>query len=573
MSGPLSRKGGEVVAPVGLPPQKTVPYLLIHMALLLPILCVYVGFNHANYPYVGSDFAYFLPRLLDSHIFYLKNGLHIQWWTPAFSGGLPAYPNPQQIQFSLPQVLLFWMDPWKAFNLAMVISVGMGYVGSYLFFRRIIPLSAPYATLGAVIFSANGFYLQHVGVGHVVYLGFPLLPLLALLLLERRWPVFPRAVGIALLAAYLIYGGGFYISVAMILSCFLIMITAHLLNESLPRSLVKTVQLLVMGGFFSLILTASKLSATYHLMRFFPRVWHESYAINGVHALLGFVAQLFYAPVALVWAFVMPRSVAMMVKESTLPMVIKQLFGVANPDRLPPTPLAWPIDGHEAIATGCGYGLWETDIGVSPVLLFLLILAVGYGLTTGRPGLARVWKKDRLLLLTGLILIWVTLELTLAKGYLNAWLTQLPVLQSLHVTTRYTTAFILPLTMLGLHALAQRYEKWDMKVQKKKVLTLSCVGVFLYLFYIPLPSWYAHDTGVGYRGFWNVEGIIRDWHETRNNLHDFKIESVKKNQDTDVFHERASSMYTYEALFNYATGYFVPRYIQEGSVYKIKNNH
>ncbi|MBF0137447.1 MAG: hypothetical protein HQL65_14515 [Magnetococcales bacterium] len=548
-------------------------YFMINLALVALIVVVYIGFTNANYPYVGSDLSYSLPRLLDTHIHYLKNGLSIQWWTPAFGGGLPAYSNPHHIQFSLPQLLLFIMDPWKSFNLLIVISVIAGHLGCYIFLRKIVSVLAPYATLGAVIFSANGFLLQHAGVGHGTFLGFTLLPFLALLLLEDKWPVIPRAIGIATIAAYLVYGGGFYISVLMIQSCIFVMLISYILDKNRNRNFFRTMQVVLLGGAFSIILTISKLSAIYHFMRFFPRIWHESYSINLLHAFAGFFFQLFYVPVSLIITAIIPRSVILWAKESDLPLPVQQFFGVINPDRFPATPLALPIDGHEIAATGCGYGLWETDIGVSPVLLYILVLALSYWRSMSRIQMSLIWKRHGHLLVAIFACTWVTLEMIFAKGYLNAWLTHLPVLQSLHVTVRYTAAFILPLIVLGIHALAKKYHGLGIQVQRKKCLSMAFTGILLYFFYLPLPIWYAHDLGYGYRGFWNVESIIQDWNYIQDKFNDFKIDSVSRVFDTDVFQERSSSMYTYEPIFGYSAGGLQPKFITDNSVFYTENDH
>ncbi|MBF0138256.1 MAG: hypothetical protein HQL65_18640 [Magnetococcales bacterium] len=119
-----------------------------------------------------------------------------------------------------------------------------------------------------------------------------------------------------------------------------------------------------------------------------------------------------------------------------MPFAAQQFFGVINPDRFPATPLALPIDGHEVAATGCGYGLWETDIGVSPVLLYILVLSLIYWRFMSCTQMGLVWKHHGHLLVAIFACTWVTLEMTFAKGYLNAWLTHLPVLQSLHPSSQ-----------------------------------------------------------------------------------------------------------------------------------------
>jgi hypothetical protein len=78
---------------------------------LLFIAFFLVQYTSATYPLVGHDFRLYIPRLIDSHLFYKVNGLAIEWYTPSFGGGLPAYPNPLQMQFSLPQLFTWYFNP------------------------------------------------------------------------------------------------------------------------------------------------------------------------------------------------------------------------------------------------------------------------------------------------------------------------------------------------------------------------------------------------------------------------------------------------------------------------------
>jgi hypothetical protein len=56
-----------------------------------------------DYPFVGPDYRYFIPRLIDTNLHMRINGPGIQWYTPSFGGGLPAFANPQNIEYSIVQ--------------------------------------------------------------------------------------------------------------------------------------------------------------------------------------------------------------------------------------------------------------------------------------------------------------------------------------------------------------------------------------------------------------------------------------------------------------------------------------
>lgn len=82
-------------------------YIAIISLNILIIILFIVLYTGAAYPLVGSDYRLFGPRLLDTLLHYKVNGFSIEWYTPSFGGGLPAYPNPLQMQFSLQQLFTF----------------------------------------------------------------------------------------------------------------------------------------------------------------------------------------------------------------------------------------------------------------------------------------------------------------------------------------------------------------------------------------------------------------------------------------------------------------------------------
>ena len=61
--------------------------IVIHVAALLAITVLIITFLNLDYPFVGHDYSYLVPRLLDTDIHYKINGLSIQWYTPSFGGG------------------------------------------------------------------------------------------------------------------------------------------------------------------------------------------------------------------------------------------------------------------------------------------------------------------------------------------------------------------------------------------------------------------------------------------------------------------------------------------------------
>ena len=72
------------------------PFCSINLGIVSGVI---ISFLNLLYPMVGHDYAFVIPQMLDSHLHFLINGLGIQWYTPSFGGGLPAFPNPNNVQF------------------------------------------------------------------------------------------------------------------------------------------------------------------------------------------------------------------------------------------------------------------------------------------------------------------------------------------------------------------------------------------------------------------------------------------------------------------------------------------
>ena len=90
---------------------------------LIIINGVILAVLNLNYPLLGHDYTYGITSMLDSALHFRLNGLTIQWFTPSFGGGIPAYPNPNNGQFSLLALLTVFFPPWQAVMFTIVIQL------------------------------------------------------------------------------------------------------------------------------------------------------------------------------------------------------------------------------------------------------------------------------------------------------------------------------------------------------------------------------------------------------------------------------------------------------------------
>ncbi len=262
--------------------------------LIIIILISLLALN-VKYPMVGSDFSYSVPRFLDSYLFYLKNGLEIQWWTPSFGGGLPSFPNFHQMQFSLTQFFLFFASPWVSINLTVIVLIVTGFYSAYFLFKK-LAFPRDQAILGATLFSTAGFFIEHLSVGHLGYIAFPILPLVLLLLISSRLPMPVAAAGIAFALFFLFHSSGFYVAVIFMFSVPISLLLVYILSETVEPNFRRLVSIALLGGVTGLLISSAKLTAVWSHMRYFPRYIEAVYDATIFKAALGFLCQLFSHP-------------------------------------------------------------------------------------------------------------------------------------------------------------------------------------------------------------------------------------------------------------------------------------
>src|SRR5258706_2174298 len=217
------------------------------------VSCFLLIVIYRYYPVVGHDFAYIVSHVFDTYLHYRVNGLSIEWYTPSFGGGLPSYAQPQQMQFSLVQLLVFFFNPWQAVVVALLICVAAGIFCFYIFGKDVLKFEWRASLLGALFFVFTGFYIGHVISGAFGFMAFPLLSGIVLVLFWQRWSDLLAGVVVGLILASLIYQAGFYVLVIFLLSGGMLMPLLYLMNPGLFSFLSLAKRLLIAGLFVTAI--------------------------------------------------------------------------------------------------------------------------------------------------------------------------------------------------------------------------------------------------------------------------------------------------------------------------------
>lgn len=162
----------------------------------------------------GHDYAYFLPRLLDNHLFYLANGLGLKEYTASFCAGIFEFANPQSVALSLPQLMSSLLGPVAGVRLTFVLSstaAGLGIFGC----ARFAGLPHMSAAISGILMTFSGFLLTRMIVGHLTFfnVGFASVVSMLMLFSVRNFADgrLAQAISIggmaSLLATSIVYGG------------------------------------------------------------------------------------------------------------------------------------------------------------------------------------------------------------------------------------------------------------------------------------------------------------------------------------------------------------------------------
>jgi len=506
-------------------------FLIINLFLISLVVILYL---FRDYPMIGSDYRGVIPLFLDISTFIRKNGLSIQWYTPAFGGGFPVFSDPNSGQYSLITLLTLIFHPLQAVAITAIIDIGVGLGAVYCLLSKVLKLQWKTSILGAIFFSANGFIMERLAIGHYAYLIFPVMVVLILLLMESRLPWGIAGMAFALVVTIMIHQAGYYV---LFLFGFSLMMTIPVLYIYNPSAFSwrHFSAVALFGGGLALVLCASKLSAVYSFMRFFPRQLADNYQTTTMKGLLGIVLQL-------------------MGPMNLTPLV--RLIGY-HTDSL----LAFMVT-----VSGAGYGYWEFDMSMSPVVFLIIITGVYQFIRKPRERV-KWFTKDRRWLAWILLIVftWLTIEFTLAKGLVYPLLDRLPILSSLHVNVRFAAAFILPLALIA----AVIYNKWSSGLSNRRAWLLFLTVDILTL--LPLSIYLLSKTDFADRDY-NVTESQQIYTLIRSGdpMTITGISSAMDNTDAMLYH--MSNLQTYEPIFGYALQNFHPE-IHAGSIWEVSDGY
>jgi hypothetical protein len=425
------------------------PRIAFALCLALPLIFYFIfqSFFPSNGK-MGEDYALFFPSMLDGVYWYKVNGLaEVPWFTPAFGGGLPKFPNPQSVYYSVEQFLCFVTDPLTSIRITLFLFALLGFIGFYLLLKRIFLLSSSTSLLGATAFLFNGFFIHRMIVGHITFHPFMLFPMLAYLLLRYakkngKTDVRKLISDIAfasLILSYMIYSGAFNIIPPMMLALVICALLYNLL-VNIPFNFKIFFAKLFFTGLISFCVSAAYFNATASYINLFPR---DLYPLPGVPNAFNLLVLCFRA--------LFLNSPYEFVKDVTV-------------NRM------WNIGPHEM----------EFGVGLVPLVLIIIAIPFFVKKIFGRGALQRftILRTAKLLLL--LLLLAVPLALNFYTPSWNAFMKSLPFLKSSSSNFRWFCCYIPVIILVACIALEKinLLQPYRFHIATAGILFIVCFNIF-----------------------------------------------------------------------------------------------
>lgn len=355
---------------------------------LLPlgvVLAVFVACIVWRWPLLGHDYEVFFRYLVAGRWHASHAGLWPLRYAAQLCGGLPLYGHPNDVFYSLPQLLTLAMDPLLASIVAVLCFLVAGYAGWFRFGRDVMGMERCWSHVLALVITAHGFHLTHALIGHLNFSTMPLIGWLLWLTFAPKIGRVMRAIAFGLLSVAILHTAGAFTLLFFAMTFVLSLPCYALLRRPGMPSVGAVLQHAFLCAGAAAVLCASKLVAVASLMRVFPRVLPVHSIDPAVHL---------------------------------LPLLASSLWGMPQ---------------HAALFAGAPWGLHENSLFLSPITLIGAVVGCCLLMWHACRGKAR--RRALLGLLLVALLCWIAVDLA-TGGVLASWLRKLPLLSAVRVMMR-----------------------------------------------------------------------------------------------------------------------------------------
>ena len=374
----------------------------------------------------GHDFEQFIPNLIFGKIWFHKHFLSIPWFTPTLCCGMPSFPDPQSMFYSIYQIVFLLFNPIISVKIIFFLLSLVAFYGMFALLRSFG--FAKYTSLVcATLFLFNSFFIYRSIVGHLAYLSYVFVPLYCFFLIKSYEKRQEKLSILYLVLSSIIFANFFYsgsgpIILIIFASILTIVFFYYLINKNL-NFFYKFLQSLLFGFSISL----SKIFSSLFFLSNFPRQYSPTEFTSFLSYIKIFFSSFFF------------KVDENFFNENVISMI--------------------PFGRHEM----------EYSLGIVPILCFFLIFLIG------KKNLKENLSNLKLIvLLFAIFIIPVILNLNfLGQYYL---ISKIPIISSTWVQFRWMAIYIIPIIIISGFLI----EKARISEKYKKYLSLCFIIIIIF---------------------------------------------------------------------------------------------
>ena len=482
---------------------------------LFCILSVLIIFTHQaifqnllpnSSSFLGHDYSLVLPNFLFGKIWFDKNFLSIPWFSPSFCCGVPYFADPQIGYYSFQQLLFVFFPPLIALKISFFIFSLTAFIGMFLLAHKSFKLNIYISLIAATLFLFNGFFNYRAIIGHFSFLSYVFIPLYCFTLIcsfedssQKLKNIFYILIS-SILFANFIHSGSSSLIVVITFSIALIILIYVLINNNL-----KIIYNLLLSLFLGLIISSSKINASFAFLSNFTREYPPLLFENFTSLLINTVKSLFFFPD--INRF----------NSDTINQVTTQL------------------QVHEI----------EFGVSIVPIIIFVFLI---FNIKNFLINNFSIVKFISFIL--ALIILIFAVSINLSSSEIGGFLRELPVIKSTWVHFRITSIYIIPIILISTILLS----KINLKFNYLKYLT------FVFLFII------IFQNQIYEKKFYNEQKYdpknIVEFYKDKNRIKNINVNEiiifldqnnkpVISNQRNDMFVFNYSPLFCYNPIFGY----------------------
>ena len=246
---------------------------------------------------LGHDFQQVTNYFIFGKFWFDKNFLSIPWFTPTICCGLPFFPDPQSMFYSIPQfIFIVFDDPILSIKLTFLFYSLIAYLGMFFLTKKVFNFNVFTAIFCSTLFLFNGFFVSRFLSGHVSYVSYVFVPLYCFFLFQSFDKKKLHEKTFNIIISSIILANFFHSGSGPIMHIILASIFSIIVIYSFYKKNLKIFYNFGISFLFGILIAFSKISSALILLKNLPRVYPQSEYISIFHFLKSTFASIFFKP-------------------------------------------------------------------------------------------------------------------------------------------------------------------------------------------------------------------------------------------------------------------------------------